>query len=289
MPCPVNKIYAFLSFVFGIGILYFLVSLSNVENIPSLLLRIDAFTFLLIILLTFGIAVCASLRWMMLVKRLSPKGIIHFHTYIKIFLIGRLGSFFLPKEVSDIGIRSLILTQKKGVTGKTAVFSTVLDRASDLLVIAIFLLPSVLYLTHLFSLAQALLFLLLLLSGLLFSLLCLMPMFTHRFTRRFLCFVFFLSLFRFVFVIVRFYLIGKVYGVSLSLPLFFLLTPVAQMGYVVSLTPGGLGFLEATWYGILSYLSIAEEAKIAFVLGQRILTFLAVVVCLLFVHVWRRK
>ena len=304
-----NKLYACLSFLFGLGIVYFLISLSNTQNLTSLLFKVDVFTFLFVGVITLLIAVCATTRWMMLVKTVSVKKI-SFPDYLVMFLMGRLGSFFLPKEISDIGVRTLLLAQS--TTVQRAFLSTILDRISDVGILFLFIIPASLYIGKVISSPTALL----LLSGF-FALSILMIFFCTPFvkavmgyliqrwkksisdeelshamqavTTPFLGTLFLLSWLRFFFVILRYYVISLVYGLSLPFSVFLLVTPIAQLGYLFSPTPGGLGFLEATWYGVLSYLFVAEEAKISFVLGQRIITFFAVVLCLLFVILWRRK
>lgn len=311
MPSPMNKIYAFLSFVFGVGIMYVLITLSKVENILSLLLRIDVTTFLLVILTTLLIALCATTRWTILIRSFPHQQHASFLDYLGMFFIGRMGSFFLPKEVSDIGVRTALLMQKN-MTTHAAFFSTILDRLSDVLIIFLFLIPGSLYLTNVLSLGTALLLLaMFFLSSISLIFLfpsqlkhllmkCIwfwkktkeeMPLQEAFFTSSLLSTLFFLSVLRFFFVILRVYLLGHIYGLSFSLPVFVLITPVAQLGYLVSLTPGGLGFLEATWYGVLTYLQMGEAEKISFVLGQRFITFIAVLFCFLCVAVikrWRR-
>jgi len=78
-----------------------------------------------------------------------------------------------------------------------------------------------------------------------------------------------LSVFRFASVLVQFIGIGL--GVGLVLPWsdWVAATPVAQLTGMIGVTPGGLGIIEAGWWGGLAWVGVGREQIGLFLLAQR--------------------
>jgi uncharacterized membrane protein YbhN (UPF0104 family) len=54
--------------------------------------------------------------------------------------------------------------------------------------------------------------------------------------------------------------------------------PVAQTGLLIAVTPGGLGFLEGGFWGAFKAMNLAPEAISTFLVGQRVLNGLFILV-----------
>ena len=88
---------------------------------------------------------------------------------------------------------------------------------------------------------------------------------THRIAFR----VAVLSVFRFASVLMQFIGIGL--GVGLVLPWtdWAAATPIAQLTGMIGVTPGGLGIVEAGWWGGLAWVGVGQEQIGLFLLAQR--------------------
>jgi uncharacterized membrane protein YbhN (UPF0104 family) len=86
-----------------------------------------------------------------------------------------------------------------------------------------------------------------------------------------------LSVLRFAGVLLQFGAIGAGVGVVLPWVSWVAATPIAQITGMIGITPGGLGVLEAGWWGGLAWVGVERESIALFLLAQRaaLVTFLA--------------
>jgi uncharacterized membrane protein YbhN (UPF0104 family) len=82
--------------------------------------------------------------------------------------------------------------------------------------------------------------------------------------------IFFLTIFRFILLVIRLYLLNKSLELGIPLHLFIVGIPIAQMALAFAITPGAIGFLEGGWYAILTSGGISEIERSAFLIGQRV-------------------
>lgn len=79
-----------------------------------------------------------------------------------------------------------------------------------------------------------------------------------------------LSLARYATVVIQFWGIAGAIGLSISWSDMTAAASVAQLAGLLSLTPGGLGILEAGWAGALGWIGLGSAAIGLWVLGQRL-------------------
>ena len=91
-----------------------------------------------------------------------------------------------------------------------------------------------------------------------------------------------LSVIRFAGVLLQFAAVGAGIGVVLPWLSWVAATPIAQISGMIGITPGGLGVLEAGWWGGLAWVGVAPERIALFLLAQRaaLVTFLALLTLL---------
>ena len=81
--------------------------------------------------------------------------------------------------------------------------------------------------------------------------------------------IFSLTLLRFLFLVLRLYLLNESLDLGIPVALFVAGIPIAQLTLALALTPGALGFLEGGWYAVLTLGGVAEIERSAFLIGQR--------------------
>ncbi|MCB0208603.1 MAG: flippase-like domain-containing protein [Anaerolineae bacterium] len=87
-----------------------------------------------------------------------------------------------------------------------------------------------------------------------------------------------LTIIKYGVVVLRYDFILRFCGITnLSLVSVFFGTAWAQVGLMLAFTPGGLGFVEAGWTGALIYFSVANSAISKFLIAQRLLITLSVI------------
>lgn len=76
-----------------------------------------------------------------------------------------------------------------------------------------------------------------------------------------------------------YYQIARAVGLSHPWPIFVCSYPITQLSLVLAFTPGGLGILDASWYGVLLLGGIPQQEALNFVVAQRAYVFLFVLLC----------
>lgn len=260
------------------------------------------------VLATIGITVTISIRWGMLANALGGRRVAAWHQYYGAYLLSRTAGFFIPKDIADIGGRSLWLTKKRDMSAARATISVLSDRLLDLIIMAVFLLGCLPYWLGWASEVQALILMIVLGLGsalvvprlgtflqklrlssqlnesseyrerlglseirtALSSALGDHVVLSYR--------LYLLSLVKFGLTALRFGLFAEVLNLPISLSLILLAMPIGQLSYLLAFTPGGLGIYEAGWYGLLVQGGVLASNAMIFVVGQRILTFAIVLV-----------
>lgn len=264
---------------------------------------------------TLAIVLCIGLRWSMLVQAVSASSPRLLES-CRYFLLNRVIGFVVPKDLSDVAGRVFLLTTRHGVPPSEAAVSVFLDRLFDLALALTLLGPALLFLSGVVSLqgfALSLLVLLLTAGATLFlageplvSIVFglyrsfrtqagrVVPGFKtapglvapEQLSGRVLVKALGFSALKFCATTLRF--IGYARAVSLTAPpaVFVAGTPITQLSFLLAFTPGGLGLLEATWYGVLTHADFAGPDVVRFLLVQRVGTMVLVGVLALVLEIW---
>jgi len=273
---------------------------------------------LLIGLVAIGGAFWASAgRWALITNRLAGyHALSHFESFtyfVSGFLVGSVAS----QSVGTVAVRSAALNQIKKVPLGQSIASVAIDKLMDVLFIALFGLPAVIYFARWITLSQALLlaaaiFVIFvavcmalnqrLLSPILYLIQGTMglaqrvPFLQKRLTKlmantddlgnylqplmtpQTLLFIALFSLLKQIMLAARLFFIAETVDLAISPGILFFGVPVAQFSLFLAFTPGALGVLEAGWYGILSAAAIDPDTTITFVIAQRAYNFLYTVI-----------
>jgi len=79
------------------------------------------------------------------------------------------------------------------------------------------------------------------------------------------------SLMKYFLLALRFYFTGQAFGAEFSFLQGFFFIPFIQLVSMLNLTPGGLGLVEVGSYGALMVMGVPESKIMVFVIGQRVL------------------
>jgi uncharacterized protein (TIRG00374 family) len=79
------------------------------------------------------------------------------------------------------------------------------------------------------------------------------------------------SFFKYIFIALRFYTIGLVFGITFTFFDAFFAASLVQLAGFINVTPGGLGIIEMGSYGALKAIGASHPEAVAFAVGQRIL------------------
>jgi len=307
-------------FQWGLGIFFFflLLYLGNVSQL-SHLPQIHWMYILMAFLATLGFTFSHNFRWKEIVENVCGMKGQSFTSLCRYLVNSYALGTVIPMDLSLLGLRSFYLNQFQKIPMSTAVFSVLLDRFLELVLLLVVILPSFLFITGAFSASQTVLTLLLLFVGL--SLLTLwkkgdtfnfllksyetilvrwlskVPFLRRRLSQEMVgtnvdsCFsqgsalrIICWNFIKYIFLNLRFYFIGQSLGIQFSLTESFLVLPLIQLSGVVNLTPGGLGVVEMGTYGALLLIGIKQSQILIFVIGQRVLLSLMLLSLLVLIH-----
>ncbi|MCK4546048.1 MAG: flippase-like domain-containing protein [Candidatus Eisenbacteria sp.] len=267
----------------------------------------------LLLLATAGLVLSASVRWRTIAVETMGAGDVPLSRFIHYFLMGRVLGFVLPAEAADMGIRTVALRRSREMSLAGAAYTVLLDRLFDLVVLVCLVVPALFYLGGRLDervalgigfaviavlpavvgrrYGGAIRFLERLYRGLIRGFRFLpwlrkaeVPELETGPERRGLggksaVSSYLLSVVKLVMVSLRLYFVAGALGVEVPLWMAFICVPLAQVAALVAVTPGGLGILEAGWYGILVWAGVAPEETVLLVVGWRLYTF-ASLLCL---------
>jgi uncharacterized protein (TIRG00374 family) len=253
-----------------------------------------------------GITLIGALRWRLLVGALTRQPLLPVHQIYHYNIVGRFISLFAPRGVGDFAGRPLALRAGAGSSLGIALYSTVLDRVFDYLLMLVMTGPALLYVGRVVSVEV----------GATLTAILVVVFFVVIATRfgqfvgwltAFLGWVaaqgsrvpvlgrlvpqkqvdrlrqlkhieisyrvagsaYLLTILQMSMVILRSYLIARALGLYLSFPLLLLAAPVAQLGQLFAFTPGALGIRELSWFGVLQTTGIPQDDLLAFLVGHR--------------------
>jgi len=253
-----------------------------------------------------GVTLTSALRWRLLVSALTRQPAVPLRLIYYYNIIGRVISLFAPRGVGDFAGRPLALRAGGGSSLGMALYSTLLDRLFDYILLMLMTGPALLYVGHLVSLELGTA-LAAILAGVSFFVIA------TRFgqvVRWFTAFVgqftawssrvpvlgrlipqdkvdrlrqlkgiqidlwtvargYLLTILQILMVILRSYLIARALRLHLPFLLLLLAAPVAQLGQIIAFTPGALGIRELSWFGVLQATGIPRDDLLVFLVGHR--------------------
>jgi len=271
------------------------------------------------LLLTILLTGFISFRWSLLANALAGYRALNQTDSLFYVLAGRSIGFVLPKDLSDMVVRTLFLSRRNKVPIHVSSSSLILDKMLDLIVSIVFLGPALLFVFGKTTISESLLILILVVLLVFLLLLFSSPyvlrsiFFGYNLARKIVlgwlrrdyqpvqpaslppstyALGYLASVAKQICIGLRALFLGQAVGISLS-PLAFLFgSSITQMSYVVSVTPDGLGVFDAAWFGVLSLGGVAEISIGSFLILQRVFVILVIgaLTLLMFgVATWRRS
>ncbi|WP_462281018.1 lysylphosphatidylglycerol synthase transmembrane domain-containing protein [Salinivirga cyanobacteriivorans] len=295
----------FVFLIFGILIFGMFIYFLNDEHLEKLK-YVNYSAAIAALVASFGITLSISLRWGLIVNTLAGDRVASWREYYHYFIQSRALGFILPNNLTDVGVRMFWLKKRHQTNLTNAGVSVALDRVFDLIFLFGYTLAVLPYWfgfvgIELVGLLVLIVFavmggVLILKQTLFFSIfrrmmlwalkiLSIIPFLKKKaptqfdfpdFPRPIIVKLFFISAFKVLFTITRFVIYIYVFSIAISPYMIIAGTPVAQLSYAFSFTPGGLGILEAGWLGILKLGSVPLQQALLFIIGQRILTIVLV-------------
>lgn len=286
-----------------IGFIYFI----NEESIQKLR-EIQWKPFAGAFLVSIGITGTIAFRWGTITNTLAGERLATWRQYYHYFIQSRALGFILPKDFTDFGVRIYWLKKSHNSRLTDAGVSVFIDRLYDLLAMLILLAGVIPYWLGIISETGTYFFLIglvFIFGGILASkpnflfylmqqlLNCLIRLFSALpflkkripqsidipdFERKIVLRIYAASMLKMLFTMFRFVFFAYAVNVIVDPGIIVLGTPLGQLGYLFSFTPGGLGIFEAGWFGILKLAKVSSQLALLFVVGQRILTMVIIVV-----------
>ncbi len=294
----------------GFGLFLLLLYLGDISQL-SRLSEIHGLYIFLMFVTTLGYTVTHNLRWEKIVKGISKEKRNLFFPLFRYLVNSYAVGTVIPMDASLLGVRSFYLTRSEGIPLSMAVFSVLLDRFLDLVILLIMILPSVLFVTGAASMAQAAVLVLFFVAGLFLVVfwkkgetfhfilrmykIALLKWFhrvpwvgrrisegieeaseASRFDRGDVLRITLWNVIKYLFLSLRFYFTGLALGVDFPLMKSFFALPLVQLSSLISVTPAGFGIVEMGTYGALLLMEVPKGQILLFVVGQRVLISLMV-------------
>lgn len=262
-----------------------------------------------------GVTLTGSLRWRLLVSALTRQPVLPLHMIYYYNIIGRLISLFAPRGVGDIAGRPLALRAGGGSSLGMALYSTLLDRLFDYILMMLMTGPALLYVGHLVSLEVGAALAAILVGASFFVIATRFGQVVRWFTAfmgRVVAWggripvlgrvipqdkvdrlrkldgiqidfwivsrVYLLTILQILMMVLRSYLIARALGLHLPFLSLLLATPVAQLGQLLAFTPGALGIRELSWFAVLQATGIPRDDLLVFLVGHRAYIYVCILV-----------
>ncbi len=287
-----------------LSVLLYFGDLSGLSRLPDL-----NWTAVLIVFLTTGGSILVhNFRWTRIVKEMvspSSSSKIHFFQFFRWLLNSYALGTLVPSEISLVGVRTVYMDRTQILPVSAGLFSVLLDRFFDLIVLLALIPPSLLFVLKVANEWQALS-----LMGLVLAAIFLYIFWKkgegldvliriYRSGMEWVIQLPFLrkwigekwkrnleqssfqeesihqlvgwSLLKYLLLALRFYFTGQTFGIQFSFLQGFFFIPFIQLVSMLNLTPGGLGLVEMGSYGALLAMGVPESQIMIFVIGQRFL------------------
>ena len=294
--------------ILGLTALLALLWLGGEDALDSLV-SADAVSVGLAFATTLGLTTVSSWRWALLTGLFGGRESGSFFPYYRSFILSRAAGLFVPQGASDFGLRPLIHRASAGGTVSSSLGGVTVERIADATLVFATGVPASLYILGQLGDAAhwGLLTLALVSWTLCFALLGKRVLLWLARTaesfgggtddrswtgpRAGRLFVRLasslteaaknetalrraagLSALRYLLIALQFTLVARALGLEgLSMIQVVAALPMAQLGAMVAITPGGIGFVEGGFFGGLELMDVPGNSVTAFLVGQRVL------------------
>ncbi len=287
-----------------ISILLYFGDLSGLSRLPA----IHWSAFLFVFLTTGGSILVHNLRWTTIVKGMvssSSDARIHFFQFFRWLLNSYALGTLVPSDISLVGVRTFYINRTQILPLSAGLFSVLLDRFFDLVVLLALIPPSLLFVLKVANEWQALSLMGVILAAIFLFIfwkkgegldvliriyrsgmerVIQLPFLRKwigekwktdlgqsSFQEESIHQLIGWSFLKYFLIALRFYFTGQTFGVQFSFLQAFFFIPFIQVVAVLNLTPGGLGLVELGSYGALMAMGVPESQIMIFVIGQRVL------------------
>jgi uncharacterized protein (TIRG00374 family) len=261
---------------------------------------------------TAGIAISSALKWKVAIGSMGDSRATHLGSLIHYFMIGRVLGLVVPMDLGDFAARTASLKMDHSMPIGRASYSVYLDRAFDVVVAGILLVPSILFIVGavgagagiaiycLAFLAGLLCFVFLgkrttdslyVLFHLLFKVVCKIPGLRNRVdsqaerdlltapdSKSVARTLYLLSGLKFLFTATRFASIALAMRLAVGAVDMLLFAPGAQFAAVFSFTPGGMGIVDWSWSGLLYKIGVDRHDIVPYLVSLRLATWISVLI-----------
>lgn len=277
----------------------------NLSDIFEVILSLPSWVLFAHLGMTLLNLLIGARKWQYVVAKTSPKD--EKISIMYSLMVTSTGAFlgrFMPIQLSTMGVRSLSLKKEGYGSLSKGAATSLISQVLDVYVIALFLLPGILFITNIISPQIWLtIVIILVISGFLILLLFLetfgawglrflernerskfwknnifvriknllkQGLGTALFTNRTIATLFGLSLLRFINLVARSFTIFFALEVGLSPLPIFSIASITQLSLAIAITPGNFGIREWTWIGLLSLTGVGAESSAQFALINRV-------------------
>lgn len=248
-----------------------------------------------------------NIRWLNVLRGLLPVSLrkeMNFYQFYQWLMNSYAVGLFVPSDASLVGVRTFFMKQYKDVRTSTALLSVLLDRLFDVIVLIVVIVSALLLFIG--NNRLEMLVIPIVMIGLLFLLIILkndevftflikiyfrsinlvlrMPILRKwkkfeaseafhyaPLKRNTICGLMAWSFLKYIFIALRFYSIGLVFGITFTFFDAFFAASLVQLAGFINVTPGGLGIIEMGSYGALKVIGASHPEAVVFVVGQRVL------------------
>ncbi|MBU1863839.1 MAG: flippase-like domain-containing protein [Candidatus Omnitrophica bacterium] len=266
---------------------------------------------IIIVIVTFFVIFCTSIKWQLVLTDLMGTNHINKMYILYLAAIGIISNNIIP-HIGNYGLKAASMKTHYNVSVVTSTFSVLIEQLFDLFVLMLFIVPSLLFFLHVISLQGALFFVVvsalsvwflfmfnhtfvmkLIMKGytILYALVKKIPFLKKKMvadvsavndalklSRTTVTKLFLYSYIRYIFMIIRNYLVILSLHMDVSFGALLLAAPLVQAIILVGFIPGALGTLEAGWFSVLALLGVDRMHIGLFLVSVRVLLDVSLVV-----------
>ncbi|MBN2105719.1 flippase-like domain-containing protein [bacterium] len=292
-----KKLVQFLKFILGLALFLFIVIELGTRESWTSIVHFKMRDLFIIWILTLGLNLIASYRWHLLIRHI---GVFDF-TYgfiLKVSLLARFSGQTISQIIGDVGVKSLYIGDK--IPLKKAMKSILWDKGLEILLLisVLLLMPIIVFcpIPEMYLILCVPLLIFMVFIAIHFSIYIAgiskantikwIPDITITLSNKQKLFLSLLTFSKYLCVVIRYMIFLCIFQINLNFIQVFFGTSIAQIGNLIGITPGGLGFVEAGWTGVLKYYNIDAGKIAAFLLSQRIIILFVVFINFLMVTLW---
>ena len=318
MPAKKNIIFSILSLALGLLLVWLILRFTNVELseiIASFYHLNPWYTGLAIASLILHLWFTAY-KWNLVTDKLTPERKQSPRFYLFYTTLGALSMQFMPQYIGMVAVQNLALRVHKISSFSRGFLSVIYDQFFNFLIPLLLFPASVLFVLGYISLSLAIFatstvvilahFIIKKWHKPLIELLIKAYWYVKNlkakdkqttqsavtgeyslFGRKFTIYLFWVSVIRYLFWLIRGVLIAVAGGFKIKLWAIVFITPIVQLAMLLSFTPANLGLMELSWIGLLGLFHVPTIQSIEFAFLQRFLYIISAAITLLgFLLVW---